>query len=105
MIRPILGATALIAFAALPAFAVTEKFEMAIDINRDALETPQGAEIEFQHVKQDIHERCVAEQADATLPFSSNFGVSFCENRTMKEAVRVIDHPNFTAVYQAAKAN
>ena len=103
MIRPILGATAAIAFAALPAFAAsTEKFEMSVEIDRAALETPAGAEQEFTKIRQDVHERCIDESKD--WPFSSVYAVSFCEQRTLKSAITKIDNPNLTAAYKASQA-
>lgn len=100
MIRPILGAAAAVAFAALPAFAASsDQFEMAVDIDRTALETPDGAAEQYKIVKDQVHERCVDESK--SLAFAPNFAVSYCEHRTLTSAVRVIDNPNFTAAHEA----
>lgn len=101
MIRPILGAAAALSIAALPAFAAsTEPFEMSVEVNRAALETPAGAEQEFTNIRQDIHERCVAESG--TWRLSTAYAVNFCEKRTLKSAIATIDDPNLTAVYEAS---
>ena len=101
MIRPILGAAAAVAFATLPAFAAsTETFEMRVDIDRAALDTPAGAEQEFRKISEDVHERCSAEHAQ--WPLSTTYAVRFCETRTLKSAIETIDNPNLTAVYTAS---
>lgn len=101
MIRPILGAAAAVAFAALPAFAASSgQFEMTVNIDRTALETPAGAAEQYKVVKDQVHERCVDESRN--LAFAPNFAVSYCERRTLTSAVRVVDNPNFTAAHEAA---
>jgi UrcA family protein len=103
MIRPILGAAAALTFAALPAFAASDKFEMELSYSRAALDTPAGAVREYDQIAGDIHDRCVAENAG--IPFSPSFAVRYCETRTMTSAVRAINHPNFTAVHEAANSH
>ncbi len=100
MIRPILAAAAL-SVAALPAFAgMTEPFEMQVNIDRAALETTEGAKQEFVKLKQDVHDRCIAESGD--WMFDTRYAVSFCETRTLQSAVKAINDPNLTATYKAS---
>jgi UrcA family protein len=100
MIRNILAATAL-SIAAMPALAsTTDQFEMNVNIDRSTLQTTEGAQQEFVKLKQDVHERCVAETSD--WAFASSYAVSFCESRTLKSAVTTINEPALTAVYEAS---
>ena len=100
MIRTILAATAL-SVAAMPALAsTTDQFQMSVKIDRSTLQTAEGAQEVLSNLKQDVHERCVAENADRA--FSNRFAVSFCESRTMKSAVKTINEPELTAAYKAS---
>jgi UrcA family protein len=100
MIRPILAAAAL-SIAAMPALASTsDQFQMELTIDRTALQTTEGAQEEFSKLKQDVHERCVAENAEWT--FASGYVTNFCERRTLKSAVKAINEPNLTAAYEAS---
>nr|WP_321439936.1 UrcA family protein [uncultured Hyphomonas sp.] len=100
MIRTILAATAL-SLAAMPALAsTTEQFEMNVNIDRSTLQTTEGAKQEFSKLKQDVHDRCVAESSE--WAFSTSYAVSFCESRTLKSAVTTINEPALTAVYEAS---
>ena len=99
MIRPILAAAAL-SVAAMPALATTsDQFKMKVDIDRTQLETVEGAQQKYSELKQDVHERCVAESEARS--FSMPYAVSFCERRTLKSAVSAINDPNLTAAYKA----
>ena len=100
MIRPILGAAAALAITALPAFAATDKFEMKLTYDRAALDTPTGAVQQYDLVAGEVHDRCIAESAG--IPFPQALALRYCETRTMDSAVRTINHPNFTAVHEAA---
>ena len=100
MIRTILAATAL-SLAAMPALAsTTQQFGMNVNIDRSTLQTTEGAKQEFSKLKQDVHERCVAETSEWT--FASSYAVSFCETRTLKSAVTAINEPALTAFYEAS---
>ena len=103
MIRTTLAAATALSIAALPAFASsTAPFEMSVEVNRTALETPAGAEQEFTRIRQDVHERCVAESE--TWRFSTSYAVRFCEKNTLKTTIATIDDANLTAAYQASIA-
>ncbi|MEZ5999272.1 UrcA family protein [Hyphomonas sp.] len=102
MIRPILAAAAL-SIAAMPALATTsDQFKMNVDIDRTQLETVDGAQQKYSELKQDIHERCVAETEART--FTTPYAVSFCEQRTLKSAVSAINDPNLTDAYKQDSA-
>jgi UrcA family protein len=102
MIRPIAAAAAL-SIAAMPAFATTsDQFQMKVSIDRAQLETVEGAQQEFAKLKQEIHERCVAESEARS--FAIPYAISFCDSRTVKNAVTTINDANLTAAYKADAA-
>ncbi len=100
MIRSILAASAL-SIAAMPALAsTTDQFQMSVNIDRGTLQTAEGAQEVLSNLKQDVHERCVAEVSERT--FATKYAVSFCKNRTLKSAVKAINEPELTAAYKAS---
>ncbi|MEZ5947254.1 MAG: UrcA family protein [Hyphomonas sp.] len=97
MIRPLIAA-ALAVSLATPAFASSsDEFRIRVDYDAAALETTKGAATEFDRIKTEISERC-AEENDF-FGVHPDFVVNVCENRAMRQTVRAIDHPNFTAAY------
>lgn len=102
MIRPIAAAAAL-SIAAMPAFATTsDQFQMKVSIDRAQLETVEGAQQEFAKLKQEIHERCVAESEARSVAIP--YAIRFCDSRTVKSAVTTINNANLTAAYKADAA-
>jgi UrcA family protein len=100
MIRPILAAAAF-SVAVMPAFAASvDKFEMTVNIDRADLATMDGAEQQFAEIKDKVHERCVAESTEWGVV--SEYAVSFCKSRTLKSAIKAINDPNLTAVYNTS---
>lgn len=99
MIRPI-AALAALSVAVMPAFATTtDQFKMKVGIDRAQLETVEGAQQEYAKLKQEVHERCVAESEARS--FAMPYAIGFCERRTLKSAVSAINDDNLTAAYKA----
>ncbi len=81
--------------ATAPAFAASERFEMAVQVDTAKLETPRGALVEYERIKGEVAERCAAEHKD--FPFGGELATSICAKNTMKSVVQKIANPNFTA--------
>lgn len=100
MIRPILAAAAF-SVAVMPAFAASsDQFDMEVDVDRAALTTIEGAELQFTKLQNEVHDRCVIESKEWRL--ASSYAVNFCDSRTLKSAVTAVNDPNLTAVYETS---
>ncbi len=101
MHRPLATLIAAAAFAAAPAFAASERFEMEIDYSKARLDAPQTVGAEYASIRDQVVDRCEAEHAD--LKFGQAFAVRTCTNYTLAVAVRKIGHPALTAVHAASR--
>jgi len=98
MTRLLIAAALALTTAATPAFAATsENFRMEVEFSRSNLATTAGAKAEYDRIREQVTERCTADQADAR--FAREFAIEFCTKRTLAKAVRRIDDPNLTAVH------
>ncbi|MFT5774726.1 UrcA family protein [Hyphomonas sp.] len=103
MKRPLITAALVAALLATPAFAASDKFEMAVTFDRAAAESPEGARVEYKKINEEVVERCAAEHAD--IPVRREFATTLCKNRTMNTVVKSIDSPELTKVHAAKKAS
>jgi UrcA family protein len=97
MIRSITAIAIAASIATAPAFAASDDFQMEVDLNRAQLQTIEGATTEYKRIRQDVHDRCVAEH-DA-FRFAKDYVVEKCERSTMKKVVAFVDDANFTSVH------
>lgn len=84
-----------------PAFAATDKFEMAIDYNVSAFENADLIEAEYQHIRDQVVETCTAEHSD--IHFGADFFVKSCTRTMMKKVVAKIDNDALTTLYSETK--
>jgi UrcA family protein len=97
MKRTLIAAALVVATAAAPAFAVSEKFSMDVEYSRANLATAAGAAAEYANIRNQVAERCEAEHAG--MNFAKSYAVKFCTQQTLAKAIRKIDVPNLTAVH------
>ncbi|AXE65488.1 hypothetical protein HPO_16935 [Hyphomonas polymorpha PS728] len=97
MKRFIIAAALAATTVAAPAFAASEKFEMDVNYSSKKLSTVAGAEAEYEHIRKQIEDRCVSENADIRVPRS--IVETFCVRKTMDSAVRSIDSELLTQVH------
>lgn len=97
MKRTLIAAALVIATAAAPAFAASEKFNMEVEYKAANLATSAGAAAEYAGIRDQVADRCEAEHAD--MRFARDYAVKLCTERTLAKAVRKIDNTNLTAVH------
>lgn len=97
MKRTLIAAALVIATAATPAFAASEKFNMEVEFSRTNLATATGAASEYTSIRDQVASRCEAEHA--SMNFAKDYAVRFCTERTLAKAIRKIDNANLTAVH------
>ena len=102
MKRPLIAAAFAASLLATPAFAASDNFEMAVNFDRTAIESPEGARAEYTKIREDVSQRCAAEHEDVSI--GRNFVTTLCTARTMNKVVKAIDSPELSKVHSAKKA-
>ena len=97
MKRSLIAAALVLATAAAPAYAVSDKFNMEIAYTHANLATASGAAAEYSSIRDQVVERCEAEHAG--MNFAKAYAVNFCTERTLAKAIRKIDNANLTAAH------
>lgn len=80
-----------------PAFAASDKFEMDVTYSSKKLSTTAGAEAEYEHIRKQIEDRCVAENSGLRVPRA--YVEAFCVRKTMDSAVRSINSELLTQIH------
>lgn len=91
--------TAAIAAAAIaaPAYAASNNFKMEVNYSSKNLTTPEAAEAEYQHIREQVSERCATEHEGVQI--AGGFTQEFCVRRTMDSAVKSIGNPLLTQIH------
>ena len=97
MKRFIIAAALATTVIASPAFAASDKFEMDVNYSSKKLSTIAGAEAEYEHIRKQVEDRCVAESSALRGPRA--YVEAFCVRRTMDSAVRSINNELLTQVH------
>ncbi|KCZ92680.1 UrcA family protein [Hyphomonas johnsonii] len=103
MKRPLVAAAVAASLFAMPALATSTNFEVAVDFNRAAMDTPAGAQAEYQHIREEISKRCATEHVN--FPAGGELATKLCTARTLNKAVKAIDHAGLTEVHAARTAH
>ena len=102
MKRPLIAAALAASLLATPAFAASDNFEMAVNFDRAATESAEGARAEYTSIRQEVSERCAAEHENFSV--GRDLATTLCTARTMNKVVKAIDSPELTKVHAARKA-
>jgi UrcA family protein len=97
MKRFILAAALAAATLSAPAYAASDDFKMELTYSGKNLATRAGAELEYEHLRKQVAERCEAEQAD--IGFAGVYAQNYCVRKTMTRAVNSIGHPMLAEVH------
>ncbi|MFN3608168.1 MAG: UrcA family protein [Hyphomonas sp.] len=90
------AAFAATAFTA-PAFAASDSFKMDINYSSKNLVSRAGAETEYDHIRKQVADRCIAEHAG--LHFAADYAQTMCVRKTMDRAVRSIGDAQLTQIH------
>ncbi|PKP82062.1 MAG: hypothetical protein CVT79_07145 [Alphaproteobacteria bacterium HGW-Alphaproteobacteria-18] len=80
-----------------PAFAASDSFKMEVSYSGKNLSSRSGAETEYEHIRNQVAERCAAEHAQ--MRFAGGYAQTYCVRKTMDRAVSSIGSPLLTEVH------
>lgn len=99
ILAALLVSTTSLAPALAADLSVDGSFDMDVIYSQQKLDTPEGAQAEYEHIRQQIVKRCAAEHPGKI--YARHYVERICVQPLVERTVSQISHPNLKAVHDA----